>query len=412
MNDHAPMGEHLAKTTTSFAIASVEAFHVVARDRSYWNEFKQESRATSARHVLKPGWRAAYTRNFETAIVKVTLVDGTIGWGEATEPICPEVICRLAVHLIAPFIGGQTFDHPAEAWEEAYELQRVRGHVAGYFLHAMAAIDLALWDALGRRCGRPLSAMLTADPARIVPTYLSGVRRATLSDRIELLGALVADGLTAVKLFGTSDTAETLAEIDALRAGVPGDWTVMVDALWSYETVADAAAARRALGDRNVAWLECPLVPEDLDAHRELSTSGGAPIALGEHFFTHYQSLPWLKAGALSVFQPDMGRTGLSNGLRQAALAREYGIAVTPHMGNGSPIVQAAALHFWAATHPTLPCEYQLDLADVLPGAFDTAWSFSHGGFAVPERAGLGVDVNEPVLRASSAETESWPAAS
>jgi galactonate dehydratase len=410
MNDQATTGGPPADAVTSFAIASVEAFHDVARDRSYWNEFKPESRATSARHVLKLGWRAAYTRNFETAIVKVTLVDGTIGWGEATEPICPEVICRLAVHLIAPFIGGQSFGHPAQAWEEAYELQRVRGHVAGYFLHAMAAIDLALWDALGRRCGRPLSAMLSAVPARIVPIYLSGIRRATLPDRIEVLRGLVEDGLTAVKLFGTSDTAETLAEIDALRAGVPGDWAVMVDALWSYETVAEAAAARRAFGDRNVAWLECPLVPEDLDAHRELAASGGAPIALGEHFFTHYQSLPWFEAGALSVFQPDMGRTGLSNGLRQAELAREHGISVTPHMGNGSPIVQAAALHFWATTHPALPCEYQLDLADVLPGAFETAWTFSHGGFAVPERAGLGVDVDEAVLRASSAEIEIWQA--
>ena len=93
---------------TSFTIAAVEAFHVVARDRSYWNEFKPESRASSARHVLKPGWRAAYTRNFETAIVKVTLADGTVGWGEATEPICPEVICRLAVHLVAPFVRDFT----------------------------------------------------------------------------------------------------------------------------------------------------------------------------------------------------------------------------------------------------------------------------------------------------------------
>lgn len=408
MNDHAVIGAQPQQASTSFAIASIEAFHVVARDRSYWNEFKQESRATSARHVLKPGWRAAYTRNFETAIVKITLVDGTIGWGEATEPICPEVICRLAVHLIAPFIGNQTFGHPAEAWGQAYELQRVRGHVAGYFLHAMAAIDLALWDALGRRSGQALSAMLSRSPARVVPAYLSGIRRATLSDRLAVLSGLVADGLTAVKIFATSDTAETLAEIDALRAGVPGNWTIMVDALWSYETVADAAVARRSMGDRGVAWLECPLVPEDLDAHRQLAAGQGAPIALGEHFFTHYQSLPWLEAGALSVFQPDMGRTGLSNGLDQAALARRHGVTVTPHMGSGSPVVQAAALHFWAATNPTLPCEYQLDLADVLPGVFNTAWTFSHGGFAVPGRPGLGVDVDEAALRASSAESEIW----
>src|SRR5687768_18003153 len=169
----------------------------------------------------------------------------------------------------------------------------------------------------------------------------------------------------------------------------------MVDVLWSYESVAAAAEARRAFGERHVRWLECPLIPEDLDAHCQLAAGEGAPIALGEHFFTHHQSLPWFKAGALSVFQPDMGRTGLSDGLRQTRMAQERGIAVTPHMGSGSPIVQATALQFWAAIRPELACEYQLDLADVLPGAFDTAWTFARGALAVPDRPGLGVEVDE-----------------
>jgi D-galactarolactone cycloisomerase len=407
MNDGPGLGAGVT-AATSLTIVAIEAFHVVVRDRSYWNEFKQESRASSARHVLKPGWRAAYTRNFETAVVKVTLADGTVGWGEATEPICPEVICRLAVHLIAPFVGGRFFEHPRRVWEDAYELQRVRGHTAGYVLHAMAAIDIALWDALARRRGVPLSALITDDPAPAVPAYLSGIRRATLDERIEMLAGLVAEGLPAVKLFVTSDMEETLAEIDALRAGVWGDWDIMVDALWSYDTVAEAAEARRALGERGVRWLECPLIPEDLEAHCELARSGGAPIALGEHFFTHHQSTPWLKAGALSVFQPDIGRAGLSNGLHQADIARTHGIAVTPHMGSGSPIGQAAALHFWAASRSELPCEFQLDLADVLPEAFETGWVFAKGGFMVPDRPGLGVEVDEAMLRASCAEVESW----
>jgi D-galactarolactone cycloisomerase len=397
-------------SATSFTIAAIEAFHVVARDRSYWGGFKQESRATSERFVLKPAWRAAYGRTFETAIVKVTLQDGTVGWGEATEPICPEVICRLAVHLIAPFIGGRAFEHPAVAWDDAYELQRVRGHSAGYVLHAMAAIDIAIWDALGRRGGVPLCAMLSGDPDRSVPAYLSGIRHGTLGERIEILSGLVKDGLPAVKIFATSDTTETLAEIDALRSGVAGDWDLMVDVLWSYESVAAAAEARRAFGERHVRWLECPLIPEDLDAHCQLAAGEGAPIALGEHFFTHHQSLPWFKAGALAVFQPDMGRTGLSDGLRQTRMAQERGIAVTPHMGSGSPIVQATALQFWAAIRPELPCEYQLDLADVLPGAFDTAWTFAKGALAVPDRPGLGLEVDEAELEARSQVVERWRA--
>lgn len=394
--------------STTFEIASIEAFHVVERGRSYWAGLGGESRASSDRYVLKAGWRAAYGRGFETAIVKVTLIDGTIGWGEATEPICPEVICRLAVHLIAPFIGGRAFAHPAAAWDDAYELQRVRGHTAGYILHAMAAIDIAVWDAIGRRERLPLSSLLSPNPARSVPAYLSGLRRGSVAERIDLLSTLVAEDLPAVKIFATSDTEATLAEIDALRSGVAGNWDLMVDVLWSYDTVAAAAEARRAFGDRGVRWLECPLVPEDLDAHRELAGGDGVAIALGEHFFTHHQSQPWFRAGIFSVFQPDIGRTGVSDGLRQTAMAKQHGIAVTPHMGSGSPIVQAAALHFWAGIHPQLPCEYQLDLADVLPETFNSAWVYDRGSFTVPSQPGLGVDVVEASLVASSAVIERW----
>ncbi len=230
-------------------------------------------------------------------------------------------------------------------------------------------------------------------------------------ERVDLLSTLVVDGLRAVKLFVTNDTAATLAEIDLLRTRVGGDWQLMVDSLWSYETVDAAAEARRALGERGVRWLECPLIPEDLDAHRRLADGDGAPIALGEHFFTHYQSSPWLESGVLSVFQPDIGRTGFSDGLRQAANARANGVIVTPHMGSGSPIVQAAALSFWAAIAPELPCEYQLDLADVLPDGFDTGWRYSKGTLAVPDRPGLAVEVDEAAITASAEGIERWRAA-
>jgi galactonate dehydratase len=296
------------------------------------------------------------------------------------------------------------------ARDDGYDLQRVRGHTAGYVLHALAAIDAAIWDALARRAGVPVAAMLSDAPASRVPVYLSGLRRRTREERIELLAGLVANGLPAVKLFGTADTDATLREIDGLRDAVPGDWGLMVDSLWSYDTVDASAAARVAFAARGVLFHECPLVPEDLDAHRALALRPGCPIALGEHFFTHHQSGPWLRSGAVAVFQPDVGRTGLSDGMRQARIAHECGVAVTPHMGSGSPIVQAMALGYWAAQSPDLPCEYQFDLADVLPGVFDTGWNYSGGGVDVPDRPGNGVDVDEAALEAASASVLRWRA--
>jgi L-alanine-DL-glutamate epimerase-like enolase superfamily enzyme len=241
-----------------------------------------------------------------------------------------------------------------------------------------------------------------------VPVYLSGLRRGTVAERGELLADFVAGGLGAVKIFAGQDSAETLAEVDALRSRVPGSWDLMVDALWSYEDVSAAADARRNLAGRDVRWLECPLVPEDLDGHLLLAEQPGTPVALGEHFFTHNQSGPWLRAKALQLFQPDVGRTGFSDGLRQVAIAREHGVGVTAHMGSGSPIIQAAGLQFWSALGTPVPCEYQFDLADLLPDAFHTDWRYAHGALALPDRPGLGVEVDETALAANAVGFESW----
>lgn len=393
---------------TSFSIVAIDAYHLVVADRSYWGGFRQESLLEGERFLLKSGWRTVYGRNVESAIIKVTLADGSVGWGEATEPICPEVICRLAADLLGPVLGTRDFNHPAGLWAHGYELQRGRGHGSGYFLHALAALDIAVWDALARRNAIPLSALLCRSPKSSVPIYLSGIRRATLHERTDHLSQLVASGLTAVKIFAGNETHSTLAEVDALRAAVPGAWDLMVDALWSYDQVEDAIDASRQLGERGVRWLECPLVPEELDLHRELAQQAGVPIALGEHFFTHHQSEPWMRARAMQMFQPDIGRTGISDGLRQVAAAGRQGIGSTPHMGSGSPVVQAAALQVWASIAAAAPCEYQFDLADLLPEVFDNGWRYADGALAVPDRPGSGVEVNETALQRLSATVETW----
>lgn len=132
------------------------------------------------------------------------------------------------------------------------------------------------------------------------------------------------------------------------------------------------------------------------------------PVALGEHFATHHQSTPWLDAGALDIFQPDLSRAGISDGLRQSHRAAANDIRITPHMGAGSPIVQAIALSFGAALPTGLPCEYQRDLAGMLPDVFDSGWIYEQGRVRVPDRPGLGVEVNAQNLARSSASVSAW----
>ena len=398
----------MAPHDLGFTIASLDAYHLVVPDKTYWNTFRAENRSGSARFMLKSGWRTVYARQIESALVRVTFADGSIGWGEATEPICPEVICRLATQVLAPLAGGIEFADPLALWDFCYDLNRGRGHSNGYQLLAIAALDMAVWDALGRRNDVPVCGMLSESPRKAIAVYWSGIRRASLAERIDLMRQMTDEGLRGAKIFAGADTAETLREVEQLRAGVPGAWQLMVDALWSYTAVANAAEAKRLLAGHEVAWLECPLLPEDLAGHAELAQLPGVPIALGENFHTSWQAAAWVSMGALDVLQPDIGRTGFSDGLRQRALAESAGITVTAHMGSGTPIVQAAALHFDAALPGDLLAEYQGDLSGILSEVFQSGWAYQDGRIAVPDCGGLGVRVDESALIRHCALVERW----
>ena len=132
-----------------------------------------------------------------------------------------------------------------------------------------------------------------------------------------------------------------------------------------------------------------------MEGHKSLVDNPGVPIALGEHFRTHFQIKNWLTAPALNVLQTDIGRTGISNGLKQLEMSFESGIQITPHMGMGSPIFQAATLHFSSICESPYLQEYQAGLADSLKQLVKTYWIYDNGYLHMPDIPGLGIEVDE-----------------
>ena len=388
-------------TNTDFSIARVDTFHIAFTDEpSYWEDFKGKGgHDAGARFEFRDGWRTVYPLTVEGYLVRVELADGSLGWGEGNCPIGPEVACLVAESLQFPMVRGRDFGAPAQLWDLLYDAQRGRGYASGYWLDAMAAIDIAVYDAIGHREGIPVAAILSDTPRMELPVYLSGLRRRTREDRLDHLKSWLDTGLTGVKLFVDGDLDAGTAEVEFLQAGA-GDtaeqW--MVDTLWMVPRD-KGPEARRRYGDLNCRWLECPLEPEDLKGHRDLLTHPGAPIALGEHFRTHFQTESWFEAPrALDVFQPDIGRTGFSDGLRQLEQAKAAGVPTTPHMGNGLGPFQAATLHFSTACDGQYLQEYQAGLAERAMLVGSTAWKYADGMFRVPDMPGLGVEIDEVAL--------------
>lgn len=384
----------------SFTIREIKTAHLAFPDTpSYWEQYRRQGEDASdtpalARYEFKPGWQTVYATMVETPLVRVELADSNIGWGESNTPIAPEIVCLMLDAAIAEMVIGREFADPTALWNFVYDSQRGRGINSGYWMDALAALDIAIWDAVGKRNDVPVATLLDIEFREHIPVYLSGLRRATLDERINQAKSLADQGVSGAKIFQSGDIDAALQELDALKDGAPNIQQWMVDTLWMCD-LEDALTAKREFGLRNLRFFECPLQPEDITGHQDLFKAQGSPIALGEHFRTTYQLKDWLNPSPIfDVYQPDIGRTSISDFIRQRDLAYSAQIPVTPHMGNGVSVFQAATLQCAAVSSPDLLQEFQGGLSNLLKDASDTGWTLRDGAFNLPDRPGIGVTID------------------
>lgn len=337
---------------------------------------------------------ALYSINYETALVKVTMADGIVGWGEAQAPLAPEVACEIVRLLLAPAIVGMPFDGSRAAiewlWDRMYATMRVRGQTGGFMMDAVSGVDIALWDIAGKLAGKPIAAMLSENPAWWLPAYVSGL---PLTGRGAAAVPYRDAGLTRFKLF--YDTPHVGAFLESLDE-MPADTSYAVDALWRFD-LAEAIRFGLELDQRKALWFEAPLLPESPFEHAELARKVTTPIAIGESYRTRYEMAPFFREGALRVYQPDLGRVGITEGMRLANLATMAKADVVPHLSIACGPQIAAALQFSAAVHCHL-VEYNPQVLAIANRFLKTPLRMEGDSYIVPDGPGLGIEINEAAL--------------
>jgi galactonate dehydratase len=343
-------------------------------------------------YYLRPPYRSLYSDRFETMLVRVTTDDGLAGWGEALAPVGPEVAKAIVDRLLAPALIGADPRRVRPLWTMLTGLMRERGHLVGHQADALAAVDTALWDLAGRALGAPVYALLGGAHRDRIPTYVSGLPEPTDDGRAALAREWVSTGVRAVKLHLGNGVDADLATVDAVRAAHP-DLRVAVDAHWAYD-LADALRLGRGLDERRAWFLEAPLVPEDIDGHRELAAALATPVAVGEALRNRYEFRAWLAARAVDICQPDVARTGITEAMAIADLASAFHVPVAPHHSVGLGVSVAAGLHVAAAVADLPAFEFQPSTMAVANRILATPLDGGPVAFTLPDAPGLGIEVD------------------
>jgi L-alanine-DL-glutamate epimerase-like enolase superfamily enzyme len=283
-------------------------------------------------------------RTGQTAtLVVVTDRDGTKGVGECFGLPSPGPSRAIIEEIIAPALAGAEIASPEEAIEEFYRFFLALGNSRGPAMEALAGLDIALWDLLSKRSGKPLAEMLggRVEPVRV---YASPVP--FLADPIDSAAKALSyldQGYTAVKLKIGRGVETDVTHVRAIREAVPAGTPLMLDANCGYERE-EALALLDGLAPYDIAWLEEPVEPEDFESLRILCERAPFPIGGGENDFT-LSSFERLVDLGVTYLQPNVTRAlGVTGMRRLDELARRTGVQVALH-GVGTSIGVSTALH-------------------------------------------------------------------
>lgn len=332
-------------------------------------------------------------------LVEVRTDAGITGFGECLGRFAPRAYAEAIHELYRPMLVGRS---PFDAGAHSATMRRgLSGRAGGMAAEAMAGVDIALWDIIGKAAGLPLYRLWGGIGRTRLPAYASSVDWVDDGQAREDIAALLDRGFRAIKLKIGLPVERAVRRAALARAAVGDDVALFADANWAY-SVTQAVTVGDALADHGFGWFEEPLVPEDVAGYRLLRDKLRVPLAAGESDFTPAQSLPLLSERLVEVIQPNISRAGGVTGTRAvAALAAAFNVAYAPHVGFSGIICEAASLHVAAAAENlhsvevvTRPNPYRQTLSDLL-AASD---SLEDGAVPVPNRPGLGLDIDRDAL--------------
>ncbi|PYH78417.1 enolase C-terminal domain-like protein [Aspergillus uvarum CBS 121591] len=357
---------------------------------------------------VKPRW----------LFVKITDDEGQFGWGEATLEGHTLAVEGALDEIIARVIGYEA-DDIEHIWQTIWRLGFYRG--GPVFMSALSGIDIALWDLKGRRLGVPVYQLLGGKVRNKIQVYawIGGDRP---SDVEIAAKARIEQGLKCVKMNATEDInwLDSPAILDSCIERLKQVKALGLDAGLDFHGRLHRPMAKqlaKALEPYRPLFIEEPLLVEHPEAIKQLSQQTSIPIALGERLYTRWDAKRFLEDASVDILQPDIAHAGgISETKRIATMAETYDVAIAPHCPLG-PIALAASMQVatsipnFVIQEMSLGMHYNIEAGDIDLTSYlvDASVFDIEGGYvAVPKGPGLGIEINEELVRKISQATEPW----
>jgi len=337
--------------------------------------------------------------NAYATIVKIITNDGITGIGECIARVSPRIAESIVDDFLKPIlIGRDPLDFEA-LWHDMYEIMRGRGHSRGFFIEAIAGIDIAIWDIIGKYHNLPIVKVLGGYNKKKIEVYASSLMHKDIKTLEKEAENLVKKGYKGIKLKIGRGIEKDIENIARIRNVIGYDIKLMVDAN-SYYRASEAIRLGSRMKEFDIYWFEEPVPTEDIHGYEKINKTLDIPIAGGESEFTAFGFRDLLERDAIEIVQPNIARAGGFTECRKiASLASIYNKYYAPQTGMSSAICMIASMHLAAATPNFLIFEYMI-LNNPLLHIFKNPIPEAKDGYCeIPNKPGLGYELDENKIK-------------